>query len=187
MEQFLDFIFGIQWWQWLLAMSCLAGLYYVLAAYALPFLKGVQDEHAEQTERQRQEKEEQEKAEDRRKREADRKKHLKTIPSGPLEPANLPKAVVTVRNRNLAVSPDQETVFGTQRGVAVPIMARGVSRHHAKVRPEPRGYVLYDLVSETGTFVAGQRIDSKVLADGDHIRIGPVELVFRVIQKPDGR
>lgn len=187
MEQVLDLIFGIRWWQWLLGMGGLAGLYYLVAACALPFLKGVKDVHAEDIEQQRREEEERKKLEARREHQAKRQEYVKAIPSGPLQPADLPKAVVKVRNRNLPVSSTEETVFGTQRGVAVPLMARGVSREHAKIRPEPRGYVLYDLVSDAGTFVGGQRIQSKVLADGDRIRIGPVELVFRVAHAPDSR
>ena len=50
--------------------------------------------------------------------------------------------------------------LATQRGVTVPIMSRGVSRVHAKIRPEPQGYVLYDLKSGTGTF-AGFELTSQ--------------------------
>ncbi|MFC1806044.1 FHA domain-containing protein [Planctomycetota bacterium] len=186
MEQLLDFIFGIRWWQWLLGMSCVAGLYYLIAGTLLPFLKGVHDEHTEEAEQQRQEEEERKRQEELKQREAERREYLKTIPSGPVEPVTLPKAMIRLRNRNVVVPADTETVFGTKKGVAVPVMARGVSREHAKIRPEPRGYVLYDLMSEAGTLVGGQRIESKVLADGDRIKIGPVEMLFKVARSPGG-
>jgi len=184
MEQFLNFIFSIRWWQWLLGMSCVAAIYYFVAGILVPFLKGVQEEHTEELERQREEEEEREKLEARRQREAERREHLKKIPSGPVEPVKLPRAVVRARNRTYPVPQDAELSFGTKRGVSVPIMSRGVSRQHAKIRPEPRGYVLYDLMSDTGTFVGDQRIESKVLADGDRVRIGPVEILFKLGRAP---
>ncbi len=54
-----------------------------------------------------------------------------------------------------------------------------VSRQHALVRREERGFVLRDLKSSHGTFVNGARLTgSHVLRDGDRIRLGDVELVF---------
>jgi len=178
MERVLDLLFGIRWWHWLLGMSGVAGLYYLVAGVVLPYFKGVTDEHAEDAERQRQEEQDKQRLEARKARDAERKQYLKHIPSGPVEPVELPKALVRVRNRNFQVPQDRELVLGTRRGVDVPVMARGVSRDHAKIRPEPQGYVLYDLMSEAGTFVAGERIQRRLLADGDRIRIGPVEAIF---------
>ncbi|MFP4056900.1 MAG: FHA domain-containing protein [Candidatus Brocadiia bacterium] len=178
MEQLLDFIFGIRWWQWLVGMSCVAGLYYLFAAVVLPFLRGVQVEHLEEVERQKEEEEEQRRQEERERREAERREYLKRIPSGPLEQVDLPRAAVRVRNQLFPVAPDAETSFGTRRDCSVRIMARGVSRLHAKIRPERRGYVLYDLMSEAGTFAGGRKIQSKVLADGDRFKLGPVQAIF---------
>jgi len=43
--------------------------------------------------------------------------------------------------------------------------------------------VLEDLGSKNGTFVGKRRIDSvTALADGDRIRVGSVELTFRVVR-----
>lgn len=184
MEEFLDAIFAIRWWQWLAGTVAAAGLYYVVAALTLPFFKRVQVEHEEEEERKRQEEEEERKRQERQAREAERREYLKRIPSGPVEPLDLAKATVRVRHRSLRLPTDAEVTFGTQRGVTVAVMARGVSRQHAKIRPEPRGYVLYDLLSQTGTFVAGSRVESKVLADGDVIRIGPVEILFQLGEAP---
>lgn len=54
-----------------------------------------------------------------------------------------------------------------------------VSRHHAEIRREAKGYVLYDLQSKNGTSVNGKRIAEHLLRDGDEIQIGQTVLVFR--------
>lgn len=56
------------------------------------------------------------------------------------------------------------------------------SRHHALLRCEPQGYVLYDRRSANGVYVNGQRLgedEGCELVDGDHISIGNYELIFR--------
>ncbi|HEX6767384.1 MAG TPA: GGDEF domain-containing protein, partial [Polyangiaceae bacterium] len=54
----------------------------------------------------------------------------------------------------------------------------GVSRKHATIRPDDGGYVVEDSGSANGTFVAGQKVESAVLRDGDLIQFGP-QAVFR--------
>ena len=54
----------------------------------------------------------------------------------------------------------------------------GVSRKHALIQPDPTGYVVEDTESANGTFVAGQRVESAILRDGDLIQFGP-QAVFR--------
>jgi len=59
------------------------------------------------------------------------------------------------------------------------------SRHHALLKRTGDHYVLYDRRSISGTFVNGQEVSSKdgcVLADGDTIKIGVYELIFRLQQ-----
>jgi hypothetical protein len=48
-----------------------------------------------------------------------------------------------------------------------------VSRHHAVLEPRGRQVELVDLNSENGTFVNGERITRRVLADGDRMSLGP--------------
>lgn len=184
MEEFFDFVFAVRWWHWLAGMAALAGLYYLVAGVVLPHFKRLEAERLAEGERKKEEAEEEDKRQERQQREAVRRKYLKQIPSGPVEPVDLPRALVRARNRSYQLPTDAETVFGTQRGVAVPIMSRGVSRQHAKIRPEARGYVLYDLRSEAGTLVGGERVEAKVLADGDVIRIGPAEVLFKLGKAP---
>lgn len=54
-----------------------------------------------------------------------------------------------------------------------------VSRHHAEIRREPDGHVVYDLNSRNGTFVNGRRVNRQRLASGDVIRIGRSQITFQ--------
>ena len=54
----------------------------------------------------------------------------------------------------------------------------GVSRRHAMLIPDDESYLLMDTESSNGTFVGGERIEQRVLKDGDLIQLGP-KAVFR--------
>jgi diguanylate cyclase (GGDEF)-like protein len=54
----------------------------------------------------------------------------------------------------------------------------GVSRKHAMLIPDGDSYLLMDTASANGTFVGGQRVEQRLLKDGDIIQIGP-KAVFR--------
>jgi SARP family transcriptional regulator, regulator of embCAB operon len=55
----------------------------------------------------------------------------------------------------------------------------GVSRVHAEIRRTGDSYHLFDAGSANGTIVNGERVGDHTLADGDVIRLGSTELVFR--------
>ena len=55
-----------------------------------------------------------------------------------------------------------------------------VSTRHAEIRHVEQGYVLVDLSSRNGTFIGKERIDRKILKDGDIVEIGKNGPVFRV-------
>ena len=52
------------------------------------------------------------------------------------------------------------------------------SRHHAFLTPTPMGTEIRDAQSINGTFVNGTRVRSALLAEGDVVTIGNVDLVF---------
>jgi pSer/pThr/pTyr-binding forkhead associated (FHA) protein len=55
-----------------------------------------------------------------------------------------------------------------------------VSRRHARIEIEADGsFTLYDLQTTNGTRVNGQKVDNRLLRDGDEIVIGETRLVFR--------
>lgn len=53
-----------------------------------------------------------------------------------------------------------------------------VSREHCRITQENGAYTIKDLDSSNGTFVNGERIDSKTLEEGDRILIGETMLHF---------
>jgi len=55
----------------------------------------------------------------------------------------------------------------------------GVSAIHATLRNENRTWQLTDDVSANGTFVNDRKVLKSYLSDGDRLRLGPVECVFR--------
>ncbi len=62
------------------------------------------------------------------------------------------------------------------------------SRVHAEVMDSPEGWTIRDNGSSNGTFVNGRKIKSKVLEDGDRVRIGTVELRYVAVveEKSEG-
>ncbi len=56
----------------------------------------------------------------------------------------------------------------------------GISGLHAKIVNEGARWKLIDQMSANGTFVNGQKSNVSFLRDGDRLRFGPVECVFRL-------
>ena len=57
----------------------------------------------------------------------------------------------------------------------------GVSKEHAEVRISAGICVLVDLGSANGTFVNGERITERALQDGDRVRFGLLEFVYKCL------
>jgi len=55
-----------------------------------------------------------------------------------------------------------------------------VSRRHCELVEVGAGWVLRDLKSSNGTFLNGVRVTEQPLKDGDRVKIGQTEIVFRV-------
>ena len=69
-------------------------------------------------------------------------------------------------------------ILGRVQGCDLVIRDERASRRHAELRLEPGGALrVVDLGSANGTFVDGRRISESVLAGGEELRIGDVELV----------
>jgi hypothetical protein len=69
-------------------------------------------------------------------------------------------------------------VIGRLADCAVALSDPQVSRHHAEIRPEPRGYRLVDLDSTNGTQVNGVRVREHLLAPGDVIMVGATSIRY---------
>lgn len=87
--------------------------------------------------------------------------------NGPLadQVATLEKAVVAI---------------GSVPGNDIVISDPSVSRKHVGIRKADGGYEIADLGSTNGVFVNGDRVPKKRLALGDVIRVGNIEMIFRL-------
>lgn len=75
-----------------------------------------------------------------------------------------------------------ENIVGRAAPCQVIVDFSGVSRRHARIRAEDGRYVLEDLGSKNGTWRNDERVREPVmLADGDRLRFGAVELTFRCV------
>ncbi len=70
------------------------------------------------------------------------------------------------------------TTIGRTKENLIRVDEPAVSRGHAQISLTNDGYLLRDLGSENGTFVNGERIDTRLLEEGDRIQIGTVRFVF---------
>lgn len=76
---------------------------------------------------------------------------------------------------------DGITTVGREANNNIVLSDPGVSAQHAKIRIEDGKYMLYDLVSENGTEVNGEKIVYKEIKENDEVAIGDTVLVFKKI------
>lgn len=76
------------------------------------------------------------------------------------------------------------TSIGRVQDNEICVPTPSISRKHAVIALTPDGYVLTDLESGNGTFVNEQRIKMSKLKDGDRIRLGNRDFVFRAPGAP---
>ncbi len=77
---------------------------------------------------------------------------------------------------NFAVG--ERAVIGRDPDCEVQLTEGRVSRRHVQLEWTYRGYLLRDLGSRNGTFVNGVQVDEAILADGDLLEVGLVQLRF---------
>jgi len=77
---------------------------------------------------------------------------------------------------------DGETVtIGSKDENLVCLTCDGVSRYHAELAFEDGVWVIKDLGSRNGIFVAGEKVDIHELAPGDEIQVGNARLRFELV------
>ena len=54
------------------------------------------------------------------------------------------------------------------------------SRHHAEIHPDGDSFELVDLGSTNGSKVNGERVNRRLLVDGDQLTFGTITLTFRL-------
>lgn len=71
------------------------------------------------------------------------------------------------------------TSIGRSPKAEIQLSQFAVSRRHANVVFTNEGYRIIDLGSDNGTYVNGERIKERLLADGDIIQVGTQRLMFK--------
>jgi len=99
-----------------------------------------------------------------------------------LRPRSMPRLVITKGagiGREVAI--ETECVLGRSSDATFVLVDGGISRRHCRVVAEGASFAIEDLGSRNGTFLNGVSVlQRSALADGDLIRMGGLELVFRV-------
>jgi pSer/pThr/pTyr-binding forkhead associated (FHA) protein len=83
-------------------------------------------------------------------------------------------------NKPVELKPDKTYHIGRGGGNEFYLPDYHASRNHAEIRWNGKAFVLKDLGSSNGTFVNGEKVDEKTLAQGDEIQIGTHVLALRV-------
>lgn len=84
------------------------------------------------------------------------------------------------RQFNLRAASDRgEWTIGCDADRDIELSDQGVSGIHAKLAQDGRRWKLTDQMSANGTFVNGRRANMSYLNNGDRIKFGPVDCVFR--------
>jgi hypothetical protein len=74
---------------------------------------------------------------------------------------------------------DEVTTIGSVAGNTVVLADPAVSRKHAGIRKVDGNYELADLGSTNGVYVNGHKVPKKTLEQGDIVRVGNTEAVFK--------
>lgn len=85
--------------------------------------------------------------------------------------------------QQIPLDPGSTTTLGRGSDCAVRIDSRCASRAHAVVEIGTQGVYITDLHSLNGTLVNGELIDRHLLAHGDAIEIGSVELRYVALER----
>jgi DNA-binding winged helix-turn-helix (wHTH) protein len=125
----------------------------------------------------------------------DQSRYIRTVPRfgyafcapvHPLPRADRPEARFGLlwAGRRIALY-EGENVLGREHDAAAWIHVGSVSRRHARITVSGERATLEDLGSKNGTFLEGEPVTGPTdLADGDHVRMGSVEMVVRRLEPP---
>lgn len=107
--------------------------------------------------------------------------------AGKNEPAQAgPVQWLVVGDRQLPLV-EGEQIVGRDAGANLVIDSLSVSRQHARIAVAGSLVTLEDLASKNGTWKRGHRVEGLApLEDGDELRFGSIEAVFRTLLDPAG-
>jgi hypothetical protein len=103
------------------------------------------------------------------------------LPPAPPPPPPGTRAYLTspALQRPVLLAPDRATSIGRDQGNRLLLPTLQVSRRHAIVVWDGEGHVVIDRGSTNGTWVDGECVRRRRLAEGNKIGVGPFELMFR--------
>lgn len=105
-------------------------------------------------------------------------------PDTPAAPARPGAALVDETGQSFDLAKD-DTSVGRAVDNDIVLETRGVSRHHARLVWDSGRYVLIDLGSTNGSYVAGRRVTRHALSGGEEISLGGTRFAFRLVD-PEG-
>ncbi|MCK4762853.1 MAG: FHA domain-containing protein [Candidatus Aminicenantes bacterium] len=77
----------------------------------------------------------------------------------------------------------EKNIIGSDEQAAVRVSADFVSRLHALLYFDEEDFYISDLGSTNGTFLNGRQVKKEVLLDGDSLRIGRQEMIFKQVKR----
>jgi serine/threonine protein phosphatase PrpC len=89
-------------------------------------------------------------------------------------------AFVDPPKRGQVIPLEASTAIGADPGCRIVISDPCASSRHAEVFRTEYGFMIRDLRSTNGTFINNKRVDEASLVDGDIIRVGNEEMVFKI-------
>lgn len=81
--------------------------------------------------------------------------------------------------KNFGLKAGDTTIGRDTRRADIVLDTSTISGEHARVRYEGGQFFLYDLASTNGTFINNRQIQKQILRDGDVVRCGEAEFVFK--------
>jgi pSer/pThr/pTyr-binding forkhead associated (FHA) protein len=106
------------------------------------------------------------------------KKMLKSLGTDELPSIEVLNGVAA--GKKMVIPEDKtEVVIGRDKEANLTIDEHVISRHHAKLEKKWGGIVLINLESKNGCFVNNEKIEEKLLRDGDKVMLGTVKLLYR--------
>ena len=87
-----------------------------------------------------------------------------------------------LRGQTFKLNPKNSYIIGRAGDITIPSEDKTTSREHAKIRDENSNFVIYDMGSTNHTYVNGERVDRKILLDGDRIKIGQNIFRFQIVR-----
>ncbi len=93
---------------------------------------------------------------------------------------SVPRLAIHTAGRTWEIELTRDTVtIGRSADNDICIEAPQMTRRHARIERQSGGFLLRDVGSTNGTWLGVQRIEERMLEDGDAFRIGPATFLFK--------